>query len=412
MNRFELERRTWTLLAVLVFTASAAAAFGQTPFALRNVGQKVDSEDARMLGRGGWGMAVRDSVNPGFKNPAGLSALRHVTISLSGYGVSNTSTDGTGERTVTRVMAPDFRLAVPVLKGRMAVTAGFEMDRSFRYVTYREFEDYARGDTLQGYEQFLRRGTLFSVPMGLAVEPVEGLSLGGSVNLVRGSVSESLYENFTSPTNSSGDPFYQNVVQVQKDTYLGTSTTWSALYSWNERVRMGALWTPAYDVDVERDRTLADLVTHWTDAWTMRMPDEYQAGLQARLTGRWWVGGDWQLQKFSEFEGPAEWLDDGMEDETSWSVGAERMIAYERHGGMNNWPLRLGMGQRRWAYRVGGEPVDETTFSVGTGFPFRGRLGVLDVALSYSRIGDLEKNGLEDSVWRMAVSVKGLERWW
>ena len=75
-------------------------------------------------------------------------------------------------------------------------------------------------------------------------------------------------------------------------------------------------------------------------------------------------------------------------------------------------PIRVGFSTRQWAYRVGGNAIEENTVSVGTGFPFRRKLGVLDLALSYSKVGDLEKNGLEDSVWRMTVSVAGLEKWW
>jgi hypothetical protein len=61
---------------------------------------------------------------------------------------------------------------------------------------------------------------------------------------------------------------------------------------------------------------------------------------------------------------------------------------------------------------VGDNPVDEMSVSVGTGFPFRQNLGELDVAVSYGTIGDLEKNGLESTVWRLTISVTGLERWW
>jgi hypothetical protein len=61
---------------------------------------------------------------------------------------------------------------------------------------------------------------------------------------------------------------------------------------------------------------------------------------------------------------------------------------------------------------VGGEVVEEKWINVGTGFLFGQNLGELDVALSYGMIGDLEKNGLETSVWRLGVSVTGLERWW
>ncbi len=397
---------------VLTGILAATGATAQTPFALSNLGQKIETGDARMAGRGGWGMAVRDSVNPGFKNLAGLSAIRQVAVSLSGYGVGTDSEDAAGTRSVTRVMAPDFRLAAPVMKGQLAVTAGFRMDRSFRYDTSHVLTSYVRGDTLRGFEEFHRRGTIFSVPLGVAWEALPGLSLGASVNLVRGSVSESLYEIFLSPATSTGSPFYQPVQQIQKDTFEGTSSTWSALYRWSDRVSVGVSYTPAYDIDADRLRTINGLTARWTQPWKMRMPDEIQTGLQARVIGRWWVGADYSVQAFSEFEGPQKWLDEGMEDETRLSLGVERMLGHQRRGGSSNWPVRFGFAQHRWAYRVGGEPIDESIWSAGTGFPFSGRLGVLDLALSYSKVGDLEKNGLEDSVWKMAVTVTGLERWW
>ncbi|PIV80481.1 hypothetical protein COW53_09420, partial [bacterium CG17_big_fil_post_rev_8_21_14_2_50_64_8] len=45
-----------------------ATAEAQTPLALTNIGQRLENEDARMTGRGGWGMAVDDSTHPGFQN--------------------------------------------------------------------------------------------------------------------------------------------------------------------------------------------------------------------------------------------------------------------------------------------------------------------------------------------------------
>ena len=183
-SRVSLPMIPW-FLVLLIGLLCAAPLAAQTPFALTNVGQKVDTEDARMIGRGGWGMAVYDSTNPGFKNTAGLSAVRQVTISLVGFGTGATSKDPNGERTVNRVMAPDLRLAVPVIKGRLALTAGFSMDRSFRYETETEFTDDAHGDEISGVEQFLRRGSLFSVPLGMAWEPVSGLSIGATLGLVK-----------------------------------------------------------------------------------------------------------------------------------------------------------------------------------------------------------------------------------
>jgi len=143
----------------------------------------------------------------------------------------------------------------------------------------------------------------------------------------------------------------------------------------------------------------------------MEMPDEYIAGVQLRPFGRFRLGADAHFQEFSKFTGPDEWMAD-MEDEFSLSVGMERMQGRVRRGGFSNVPLRVGASFKRWAYRVGGNVIDEKTISVGTGFPFRQNLGELDLAISYSLVGDLEKNGVESTVWRLTLSVTGLERWW
>ena len=96
------------------------------------------------------------------------------------------------------------------------------------------------------------------------------------------------------------------------------------------------------------------------------MPEEYLVGAQARVTDRWLIGADYQLQAFSEFVGPQEWLDEGMEDEYTLSFGLEKRVAYERRGGLKNWPIRLGFSTRQWAYQVGGSPVTENTYSFRT----------------------------------------------
>ena len=57
-----------------------------------------------------------------------------------------------------------------------------------------------------------------------------------------------------------------------------------------------------------------------------------------------------------------------------------------------------------------GDPqLDEQVFSVGTGFPFRNRLGTIDISLSYALIGDEAKNGYQSRSLRLGVSITGLE---
>ena len=120
---------------LLVILGGSRPAFAQTPFAMSNIGERSVIEDARMVGRGGWGMAVVDSLNPGFKNLASLYSLHHLVLKFTGYGENIESQDTRGERMNSQVYVPDVWVAGPVIKDRLALTAGFVVHRSTQYNT-------------------------------------------------------------------------------------------------------------------------------------------------------------------------------------------------------------------------------------------------------------------------------------
>jgi hypothetical protein len=409
-------RLTLTLAVLLVIMGASRTAVAQTPFAMSNIGEKTVLEDARMVGRGGWGMAVTDSLNPGFKNLASLYSLRHLVLKFTGYGENIESQDTRGERMNSKVYIPDVRVAGPVIKDRLALTAGFVVHRSTQYQTLIDtLWGEAWGDTITGNEQFTRIGNRFKVPVGGALKVLPGISVSGAVNIEAGSLVGTVNNQFTSPFfldgNGNPQPIYNSNVKETKDEFHGTSQTWGVLlnpFSW---FQLGASWTPAHKIESTRKVIQFGVSARNISSYTMEMPDEYMAGFQLRPFGRWRLGADAQFQEFSKFVGPDEWMAD-MEDEFSLSAGLERAQGRTRKGGMSNLPLRVGASFKRWAYRVGGNVIDEKTVSVGTGFPFRQNLGELDVAISYSLVGDLEENGLESTVWRLTLTVTGLERWW
>ena len=407
-----IPRRLIPGLAVLLLAWGVSGpAFAQTPVAMSNIGQRTNTDDARMAARGGWGMAVVDSLNPGFKNLASLYSLRHLVLKFTGYGDNVESQDTRGERMNSRVLAPDVRVAGPVIKDRLALTAGFVVHRSSKYHTLID-TTWAEvwGDSIVGNEQFDRIGNRFKVPVGGALKILPGLAVSGSINIEAGSLKGTVSNFFTNPSNASG-PFYQTNVKETNDEYHGTSQTLGVLlnpFSW---FQAGASWTPAHKLEADRKVTHFGVSQKFLSSYTMEIPDEYLAGIQLRPFGRFRLGADGQFKEYSKFTGPEEWMAD-MEDEYTLSAGLERMQGRARRGGLSNLPLRVGASFKRWAYRVGGEVVDEKTVSLGTGFPFGQNLGELDVAISYSRIGDLEINGLESEVWRLTITVTGLERWW
>jgi hypothetical protein len=408
MYRF-LVKITLGIAALLL----AGPVLAQSPFAITNMGQRLDPDDSRMVGRGGWGMALSDSLHPGFKNVAGLSAVRHVVVKYTGYGDHVRATDDQDQRHTNRTISPDLRLALPIIKGKLVFSTGFEVYRSTHYQTFTPLSWYAWGDTITGNEQFIREGSMWQVPMGLSLEVIPGLSLGATVGLVNGSISETVLMQFITPNNGAQfpSPLYSTNLQVKEDNYKGTAVTWSVLMKPTERFSLGGSWRQAHELDVDRKVSMFNVAQRSYTTWTYSLPDEYRAGFDLRLTGRWHLGGDYQLMKFWGGNGKPEWQDD-LTHEHTYSVGLERTQRYQRNGGKGNLPLRLGYQQRQWGYEVGGNPVKEEMFSVGTGFPFRQKMGQVDMALSYGHIGSLADNGQESKIWRFTLSITGLESWW
>lgn len=380
-------------------------AVAQTPFSLVNIGQKIDPDDGRMAGRGYWGMAVNDSLHPGFKNTASLTSLQHVALELTGYAETVRSKGDDHKRTSHRTFTPDLRVGLPLLKGRLAVTAGFRLERSMQYRASNEMIYPVHGDTTENStDTFERWGSIFSAPVGVGLKVTEGLSVAGTYGLVNGSISETLSME---PDGVS----YLPTVRYQEEEFSGHMMTWAALWTGLKGLQLGASYTPGYDLNADRIVVMKNVSGRHKDSYTVKMPDAWAAGFQLNVSERWRVGGDYQFQEFSKFVGRQDW-NGQQEDEYSVGFGIERRQASERRGGWNNLPIRFGAKYRQWGYQVGGNPIVEKTITAGTGFPFREDLGQLDVALSYSRIGEMAKNDYESSIWRLTVSVTGLERWW
>lgn len=389
------------LAALVVLVAPAAA---QTPFASLGLGQNVEMNSARDVGRGGWGMADSDSLAPGTMNQAALADLQFTGLFFAGYGERTSSYGADSQRRTYRTVLPNVRLAVPLSRGRLSLHAGFLIKRSMEWTSRSEIERDHFGETVRGIERYQRTGTLYHVPLGLAWRPLGGLALGASYNVVRGSIDDQITQLFTDPL----DNYYLPNTREQSDQLSGGCVTGSVLFDALRVLQLGASVTTSYDLEMDREISLAGVAERTGEPLMGSMPAEYRAGVMVRLPNHWRFGADGQLARFSEFTGRPDW-EPILHDEWTLSAGLERTWVRTQFGRSYDMPIRLGFQWRQWAHTVGGSPVDERTISAGTGFPFRNRLGMIDVSLSYSWLGDTARNGYRSETWRLGLSITGLE---
>ncbi len=85
---------------------------------------------------------------PGVQERGLAYSLRHVAISFTGFGESANHDDGTGTRHTYRTYTPDLRVGLPVIKGRLGLTAGFSIFRSSQFQSRVDPTWAAFGDTI------------------------------------------------------------------------------------------------------------------------------------------------------------------------------------------------------------------------------------------------------------------------
>ncbi|MBU1074063.1 hypothetical protein KKG45_12525, partial [bacterium] len=211
-------------LAVLAVLA-ASASLAQSPFALTNLGADVRSSDARIDGRGGWGLAESDTLIPSFHSLAGLPGLRQMVIVVSGYAEKVRSEDGAASRNTNRVRTPTLRAAAPFAEGRLVLSAGFQGLRGTQYDRQLDtvFLLPDPADPLGAHvpyaarEFFVREGTQFQVPLGLSWRVAPRLSLGASLNLIGGVMRERVNVIFDEPVTTDGTHYFLTSSEVLED---------------------------------------------------------------------------------------------------------------------------------------------------------------------------------------------------
>jgi len=393
------------LLLASLHLGGAAPALAQTPFALQALGQNLEDGSARDVGRGGWGLADSDTLSPGATNPSALADLRFLGLYFDGFSEATTSRGGGGERLTRRAYLPDIRLAMPLRPGQLVIYTGFDVQRSMRYEMVSPFELDHFGNTVRGEQRYFREGSLFAIPVGLSWRAREGLAFAASLNLVRGAIDEAVQHVFTDPVGN----YYLPSIREQEDRLKGTSYSLAMLWDGLEILQFGASVTTGYDLGMERTVNLAGVGDRFYDEFTGAMPPLYSAGLKIQLPRGWVFGADGRLAGYSSFSGRPDW-EPQLRDEWTVATGFERPLLFKTHGRGYRLPLRFGYQWRLWAHTVGGASVHEQMVSVGTGFPFRNRLGALDLSLSYVWTGSEADNGWRSNSLRLGVSIAGLER--
>ncbi|RKZ16733.1 hypothetical protein DRQ53_05545 [bacterium] len=409
---------TALLLSVLLLTASPAAA--DSVFGFSYFGREVLTGDARIEGRAGMGLAYTDSMNASVLQATQLADLERVTIGLTGRFSAVNAKEGIGDINRLGMSVPVIRMGMP-LPGQGGLGFGFSATRATQWTVSRAWEDpNATPDPDVEYREIIEReGTQFDVPLQVGYRFFDGLLGVGAGMHFKGGAVRIRYDIGERATDGNIISFVQR--EIRDDTYSGWTPELSLALHDVGPLSIAGYWMPEYEADVDIvQATLSDPLDEPATR-TDTMPQRFGMGARLQLPARFSIGADFTFEEWSAYKGRTFTYDsDGnfdpagealdMNDERTLRLGLERESV--RVGLRYTMPVRLGFYMRDWHYKVQGEDLTEWGVTLGSGLALLGGLSRIDYSIGYSQVGDHGNIGVAESLWTIAVSIAGGERWY
>ncbi len=392
-----MSRFATCVLTVAVVAGASLCGFARAEsiFGLNLVGSRVSVGDARVAALGGFVQVIDDSLGALQYNPATIAWCKRVTFGAGGYVTSDKNRDATLEEKTVSTKFSSFIFAFPLYKKRLSFAVGYRG----RYDPDGDFS--VRETTSEGVPYtnlYARNGNLWTVPFTLALDAGRYLKVGGYYSIENGTIEDRWVIDFTGASTA-------DAVSVRTRQFRGNAWGAGAVLRPRHGLALAVAYESKidYDVPVEERYTNSSANADYTE--TMTLPERWTASASVHLPARFILYAGGSVADFTKFQGLAFPADRLVREENA-ALGVEHQFKGGR------FPLRASFRYEQLPYTLpAGEKVKGTAITVGTGLPFRGGRGKLDMALEFGKSGSTGVNEYSDRSVRFYLSITGSEEW-
>jgi hypothetical protein len=361
------------------------------------LGDRVWAGDIRAVGLGSNMQLLEDSLALQ-QNPATTINIRKFTFQTSAYFSSDRGSSDDYTETDASFTFSSFIFAVPLID-RLSVGLGYR--GRYNAPSGLVMTDETPGGA--GYDQtYARSGGLISFPFLFGLRITDFIQVGGTISVERGN-----YENTW--TIQFQDPTYNVATSSQTWDMKGTGYSAGLLLRPPGGLSLGVTWESQIDYDTEVKERFTNPISDKDYAETSVLPERWTVSGIWQFHRKMALYGTWSYSDFSQFSGmgfPTERL----YEQNIVSGGFEFQRAVPL--GKARYPIRLGGSFTQLPYDYpAGERVDSYLFELGSGWTSRNGKAKIDVTLQGGVTGSIDKNNLEDRVFRIYVGLSGAEEW-
>ena len=385
---------------------SPTLSFGESSvFALvpKSIGEHHYQYSVAALGRGGFSMAVVDSVNLNQMNYSLWTYIPRTTFTI-GIAYQGLATESSSNKisSIDGSFLGGF-LAIPIMKKKMSIGFGIQP----KSLNNQGFLLRDAGVGAKATQTIQSKGTLSEVQFVAAYSPIPDFSLGFFAYYILGKIRDNTTINYQ-------DLSYSNI-SVQNEYHFygkGPSFGLSGFLRLTPRMTIGARLKIPTKIKVFSKQT--SLTTEKTNEkyQDITFPLNVTIGMAWQPFDRFVIGGD-----IDYIDWKTGYLFNGlplsyMNNNYRIGAGIEIMPSTRRLASYaNRMNYRAGVFYGQMNFLSNGEPVNEYGLTAGLGLPIRQGNSRIDVALQAGKRGDLKINGLSEMFFRLNFSVSANELW-
>ena len=430
-------RKRINVLAVLFigFSSMVEAQDLNSPYSRYGLGDILPSQNILTRGMGGIGTAYYDYRSVNFLNPAAYSNLQTVTLDI-GIEVDNLTIKSLNPVAKYSNASPQISyltLGLPLIKRKNFQTGGKEPMlglafglRPMTKISYQiqrvtQFNGTTGSDSIATL--FQGQGGTQQVFAGLGLK-LKNFSIGANAGYLFGSKDYSTrtvflldtvtYQKSNHQTTSNFNGFFFNAgaqytIQFNKKTFLRLGVQGN----WQQDVKATNNYiVETFDYDPNGGPFRIDSVYGKDDGnGTVTLPASYSAGIILDNQGKWSIGIDYNIAKWSQYR----YFNETDQVQDSWDV---------RLGGQ----IFPTSGKSYWsnvAYRAGvsygedyvnvGNVMPKWSVSFGAGLPLRNvpytnQSTIINTSFEIGRRGN-DKNPVQENFFRVAVGLSMSDIW-
>jgi long-subunit fatty acid transport protein len=394
------------IVLLILLLSLPSLSFGESSvFALvpRSIGEHHYPYSVAALGRGGFSMAVVDSVTLNQMNYALWTHVPRTTFTLNvGYQGLETKATGNKIGSIDGNFLGGY-LAVPIIQKKMSIGFGIQP----KSINNQGFIIRNAGVGARATQTIQSKGTLSEVQFIAAYSPIPDFSLGFFAYYILGKIRDNTTINYL-------DVAYSNISVSNEYHFYGKGPSFgvSGFLRLTPRLTIGArakIPTKMTVYTKQESITSENIVKEFQE---VTFPLNLTVGLAWQPFERFVIGGD-----IDYIDWKTGYLFDGLPltyMNNNFRIGAgveikptrRRLASYT-----NRMNYRAGVFYGQLNFLANGKPVNEYGFTLGLGLPISRGGSRMDVAFQAGKRGDIVINGLSEMFFRLNFSVSASELW-